>query len=120
MRWASTAVLGVVLSALGAFYYVYEIRLGPEREKTEGRKGRVFTAEPADVTEMDLKRPDGVVKLKREADGWQVLEPVKGRGDRGPLDERAHRGVTPRMAREIEAAPKALADFGLDKPVAEI
>src|SRR4029453_7185096 len=120
MRWASTAVLGVVLSALGAFYYVYEIRLGPEREKTEGRKGRVFTAEPADVTEMDIKRPDGVVKLKRDGEGWQILEPVKGRGDRSPIDETVTSVVTARMDREIEAAPKALADFGLDKPAAEI
>jgi hypothetical protein len=120
MRWQSTAILAVVLVALGAFYYVYEIRLGPEREKTEGRKGRVFTAEPADVTEMDIKRPDGVVKLKRDGDGWQILEPVKGRGDRGPIDETITSVVTARMDREIEAAPKALADFGLDKPAAEI
>src|SRR6185436_9503143 len=120
MRWQSTAILAVVLIALGAFYYVYEIRLGPEREKTEGRKGRVFTVEPADVTEMDLKRPDGVVKLKRDGDGWQILEPVKGRGDRGPIDETVTSVVTARMDREIEAAPKSLGDFGLDKPAAEI
>src|SRR5262245_42352163 len=120
MRWQSTAILAAILVALGAFYYVYEIRLGPEREKTEGRKGRLFTAEPADVTEVDIKRPDGVVKLKRDADGWQILEPVKGRGDRGAVDETATSIVTARMDREIEAAPKAHADFGLDKPVAEI
>ena len=120
MRWQSTAILAVVLLALGAFYYVYEIRLGPEREKTEGRKGRVFTAEPADVTEMDIKRTDGVVKLKRDGDGWQILEPVKGRGDRGPIDETVTSVVTARMDREIEAAPKSLGDFGLDKPAAEI
>jgi len=58
MRWQTTAVLAVILVALGAFYYVYEIRMGPEREKTEGRKGRVFTVEPADVAEVDLKRTD--------------------------------------------------------------
>jgi len=120
MRWQSTAVLAVILIALGAFYYVYEVRLGPEREKTEGRKGRVFTVEPADVTEMEIKRPDGVVKLKRDADGWRILEPVKARGDRGPIDETVTSVVTARMDREIEAAPKALGDFGLDKPVAEI
>jgi Domain of unknown function (DUF4340) len=120
MRWQSTAILAVVLIALGAFYYVYEIRLGPEREKTEGRKGRVFTVEPADVTEMDLKRPDGVVKLKRDGDGWQILEPVKGRGDRGPIDETVTSVVTARMDREIDAAPKSLGDFGLDKPAAEV
>ena len=120
MRWQSTAILAVVLLALGAFYYVYEIRLGPEREKTEGRKGRVFTAEPADVTEVDIKRTDGVVKLKRDGEAWQILEPVKGRGDRGSIDETVTSVVTARMDREIEAAPKALADFGLDKPAAEI
>jgi len=120
VRWQSTAILAVVLLALGAFYYVYEIRLGPEREKTEGRKGRVFTAEPADVTEVDIKRTDGVVKLKRDGEAWQILEPVKGRGDRGSIDETVTSVVTARMDREIEAAPKALADFGLDKPAAEI
>ena len=120
MRWQSTAILAVVLLALGAFYYVYEIRLGPEREKTEGRKGRVFIAEPADVTEVDIKRTDGVVKLKRDGEAWQILEPVKGRGDRGSIDETVASVVTARMDREIEAAPKALADFGLDKPAAEI
>jgi hypothetical protein len=120
MRWQTTAVLAVILIALGVFYYVYEVRLGPEREKTEGRKGRVFTAEPADVTEVELKRPDSVVKLKREGDGWQILEPVQARGDRGPIDETVTSVVTARMDREIEAAPAALGDFGLDKPAAEI
>ncbi len=120
MRWQTTAVLAAILIALGAFYYVYELRLGPEREKTEGRKGRVFTAEPADVTEVEIKRPDSVVKLKREGDGWQILEPVKARGDRGPIDETVTSVITARMDREIESAPAALGDFGLDKPAAEV
>src|SRR6266403_4899769 len=120
MRWQTTAVLAVILIALGAFYYVYEVRLGPEREKTEGRKGRVFTVEPADVTEMEIKRPDGVVKLKREDDGWQILAPVNARGDRGPIDETVTSVVTARMDREIEADPKSLGDFGLDRPAAEV
>src|SRR6516165_937297 len=119
MRWQTTAVLAAILIALGAFYYVYEVRLGPEREKAEGRKGRVFTVEPADVAEVDLKRTDSTVKLKREGDGWQLLEPVKARGDRGAVDETVTSIVTARMDREIEADPKSLADFGLDRPAAE-
>jgi Domain of unknown function (DUF4340) len=120
MRWQTTAVLAVILIALGVFYYVYEVRLGPEREKTEGRKGRVFTVETADVAEVELKRPDSVVKLKRDGDGWQILEPVKARGDRGPIDETVTSVVTARMDREIEAAPATLGEFGLDKPAAEV
>jgi Domain of unknown function (DUF4340) len=119
MRWQTTAVLAVILIALGAFYYVYEVRLGPEREKTEGRKGRVFTVEPADVAEVELKRTDSIVKLKREGDGWQILAPVNARGDRGPVDETVTSIVTARMDREIEADPKSLSDFGLDRPAAE-
>jgi len=120
MRWQTTAVLAAILIALGAFYYVYEVRLGPEREKTEGRKGRVFAVEPADVAEVDIKRSDSIVKLKREGDGWQILEPVKARGDRGPVDETVTSIVTARMDREIEADPKALGDFGLDRPAVEV
>ena len=120
MRWQTTAVLAAILIVLGAFYYVYEIRLGPEREKVESRKGRVFTLEPADVTELDIKRADSTVKLKREGDGWQIQAPVNGRGDRGAVDETVTSIVTARMDREIEADPKALGDYGLDKPAAEI
>ena len=120
MRWQTTAVLAAILIALGAFYYVYEVRMGPEREKTEGRKGRVFTVEPADVTELEIKRTDSTVKLKREGDGWQILAPVNARGDRGPIDETVTSIVTARMDREIEADPKSLGDFGLDRPAAEI
>ncbi len=87
MRWQTTTVLAAILIALGAFYYVYEVRLGPEREKTEGRKGRVFAVEPADVTELEIKRTDSTVKLKREGDGWQILarrpRPHRRDGDLG-------------------------------------
>jgi Domain of unknown function (DUF4340) len=119
MRWQTTAVLAVILIALGAFYYVYEVRMGPEREKTEGRKGRVFAVEPVDVAEVELKRTDSTVTLKREGDAWQILAPVKARGDRGPIDETVTSIVTARMDREIEADPKVLGDFGLDRPAAE-
>ena len=120
MRWQTTVVLAIILIALGAFYYVYEVRLGPEREKTEGRKGRVFTVEPADVVEVELKRTDSTVKLKREGDGWQILAPVNARGDRGPVDETVTSIVTARMDREIEANPKSPGDFGLDRPAVEV
>src|SRR6266850_2203833 len=120
MRWQTTAVLAVVLIALGVFYYVFEIRMGPEREKTEGRKGRVFTAEAADVTDIEIKRPDATIKAKREGDGWQLLEPVQARGDRAPVEETVSSVITARMDREIDADPKTPGDFGLDKPAAQV
>src|SRR5437667_9691003 len=120
MRWQTTVALAVMLAARAAFYYGDEVRLGRERETTDGRKGRGFALEPADVAELEIKRTDATVKLKREGDGWQILAPVNARGDRGPIDETVTSIVTARMDREIEADPKSLGDFGLDRPAAEV
>ena len=120
MRWQTSVVLAAVLVALGAFFYVYEVRWAPDREKVTARKGRVFTAEPADVTQLTLKRPGDSVDLKREGDAWQMAAPVKARGDRGPIEEILTNVLTAKMDREITAAPQSLAEFGLDKPAAEV
>src|SRR5713226_8485435 len=120
MRWQTTAVLAVVLLALGAFYYVYEIKGGPARAKVEAQKGRLWTVDAGDVTDVELKRSGEVVRLKREADGWQVLEPVTARGDRGKVDETLTTLTTARVDREIESAPKRLDQYGLDAPAADI
>src|SRR5262249_39687086 len=120
MRWQTTVLLAIILIAVGTFYYVYEVRQGPDREKAEGRKGRVFTAEPADVTEVQLKRPAETVTLKREGTGWQMQTPLKTGADRAATDETVTSVVTAKMDREIAATPASLADFGLDKPAAEV
>lgn len=122
MRWQTTAVLAVVLAALGAFFYMYEVRLAPDRDKAESVKGRIFTAELADVTEVVVERPDTTLRARREGDGWQVLEPVKTRGDRNAIDDLVTTVTTAKSDREIEPSPTAaaLADFGLEKPAARV
>src|SRR5256712_2653155 len=120
MRWQTTAVVAVVLLALGAFYYVYEIKGGPARAKVEAQKGRLWTVDAGDVTEVELKRSGEVVKLKREADGWQILEPVTARGDRAKVDETLTTLTTARVDREIESAPKRLDQDRPRTPAADI
>ena len=120
MRWQTSAVLAILLVAVGGFYYFYEVRGAPERERAESRKGRVFSAEPADVTAVELKRPDDTVALKRDGDVWRVTAPVAARGNRGTIDETLTTILTAKMDREIDAKPASLADFGLEKPAAQV
>lgn len=120
MRWQTSVVLAVLLAAVGVFYYVYDVRMAPDREKAETRKGRVFTAETAEVTQLVLKRPAESVDLKREGDTWQMAAPVRARADRGPVEEVITNALTAKIDREIAAAPPSLTDFGLDKPAAEL
>ena len=120
MRWQTTATLALVLALLGAGYYVYEVRLGPGREEAAARKGRVFTAETKDVTEIQLKRGDETVRLKREGENWELLEPLRARGSRPTAEEILANALTAKIDREIDPNPKTAADFGLDKPAADL
>jgi hypothetical protein len=120
MRWQTTAALAVILLALGVFYYVYEIRLGPDRERAETRKGRLFTAEPGDVTAVEVKRGAEVLKFQREGEGWRMLAPVATRADRGAVEELITSAVTAKADREIAATPASLAEYGLDAPAAAV
>jgi Domain of unknown function (DUF4340) len=120
MRWQTTAALAVALLLVGGFFYVYEVRWAPEREKAEGRKGRVFAAEPADVTAVELKRRDDTVRAARAGEAWELKAPVEARGNRAGIEETLTTVLMAKMDREIESNPAGLADFGLDKPAADV
>jgi hypothetical protein len=120
MRWPITLILFVVLAVLGGTYYVYEVRMGPAREEAAARKGRVFNVDTKDVTEIRLVRGGETVRLKREGDSWDLLEPLRARGSRPTADEILANVTTAKIDREIDPNPKQPADFGLDKPAADL
>jgi hypothetical protein len=86
----------------------------PAREKAESVKGRLWTIEPKDVEAVSIKRASDTIRLKRVEGGWEMLEPVAARGDRGPIDEVITSLATARVDREVAANPAKLAEFGLD------
>src|SRR3989442_3122885 len=108
MRWQTTTALAVVLLLVGGFYYVYDVRWAPDRERAETRKGRVFSAEAADVTAVELKRRDDTGRLVPAAEGWGLRVPLvqprrPGGGAAGPthavtgnsVPENGHQGTPP-------------------------
>lgn len=120
MHWKTTLILAVLFGAVAGFYYVWEIRLAPEREKAERTKGRLWVVEAKDVDEITFKRREDTVHIKRDGDGWSLMAPVRARGDKGPVDDIVTNLVTAKIDREIDPNPTTLADFGLDSPAADI
>ena len=120
MRWKTTLFLAILFVTLGIFYYVYEIRLSPEREKSAQAKGRLWTVEQKDVEEVIVKRKADTVHVKREGFDWVLLAPVKARADRSTVDDLITNLVTTRVDREIDPNPAGLADFGLDAPSVDL
>jgi hypothetical protein len=120
MRWQTTVALAVMLAVLGGAFYLYEIRWAPEREQAESRKGRVFAVEPKDVTKVEIKRGQDTVRLERAGEGWEMTAPVKARANGPEVDGLLTTILTAKIDREIAATPSSPAEFGLDKPAADI
>ncbi len=122
MRWLSTTVLAVLLVGLATFYYVYEIRQAPEREKAATIKDRLWKElEGKDLEEIIVQRNGAVtLHLKKSGDAWSLVAPVAVSADRGAADGLAMSLATLRVEREIEANPQKPGDFGLAPPAAEV
>ena len=122
MRWLTTAVLAVLLVGLATFYYVYEIRQAPEREKAAAVKDRLWKdLEAKDVEEIVVRKGDAeALRLKKAGGAWTLAAPVAAPADRQAADDLAMSLATLRVEREIEATPQKPADFGLAPPSAEV
>jgi hypothetical protein len=121
VRGKTLVVLLLLAAGLGGFFYYDTHWLGPRREKAESSKGRIWTVDQKDVEAVTLVRQGETVRLKRaDGGGWEMLEPVRGRGDRPTVDNMVTGLATARMDREIDPNPAKPADFGLDPPAAEV
>ncbi len=120
MAWKTIAALLVLALGFGGYFYYDTYWLGPARDKAETTKGRLWSIEPKDVEGLTVKRQADTIRLKRVDNGWEMLEPVKARADRGPVDEVVTSLATIRVDREVASSPAKLADFGLDPAAAEI
>ena len=122
MRWLTTTVLAVLLIGLGTFYYVYEIRQAPDREKAASVKDRLWKdLEAKDVEEIVVRKGEAeALRLKKTGDTWSLVAPIAASADRRAADDLAMSLATARVEREIEANPQKPADFGLAPPAAEV
>lgn len=120
MSWKTLAVLLALAAGLGGFLVVDSQWLTPKREKAASAKGRLWTVEPKDVEALTITRKDETIKLKRAGEGWEMVEPVKGRADGGVVNEVVTGLATARVDREIDPNPSKLADFGLEPPAAQV
>jgi hypothetical protein len=121
MRWTTTAVLAVLLAGLATFYYVYEVRQAPDREKAASIKDNLWKGvEAKDVEEILVRKGAETLQLKKSGETWTLAAPVAAPADRQAVEGLASSLATLRVEREIEANPQKPADFGLAPPAMEI
>jgi hypothetical protein len=105
MNPRNTAILALVVAALGAFVWFYEIQGGAERAKQEEAGKRLFPGVAAEqIQSIELRTTDGVnARLERAGtEGWKLVAPLVTPADRFAAD-----GVASTLA---ELAPEATFD----------
>jgi hypothetical protein len=116
VRPKSTLLLALVVAALGAFVWLYEIEGGAERAEKEEAAKRFFAGVDAeDISSIELRTEDGVnARLEREGDaGWKLVAPREAPADRFAVD-----GIASTLAELTPEAtfetPEPLANYGLE------
>ena len=110
----STLILAVIVAALGAFLYFYEIRGGEERAEAEEEAKRLFQGISAEeIQSIALLASGGErVRLERSDRGWRITEPVQF-----PADPIRADGLTASLAGLASEAvfeePEPLEEYGI-------
>ncbi len=121
MRWKTNAVLAVLLIGLATFFYVYEVRQGPAREKATTDKDRVWkSVEAKDIEEVAITRKGETVQLKKSGEAWTLESPVQSRAESQPVQDLLTSLATLRIERELDPNAGKLSDYGLEAPAADV
>ena len=105
MNPRNTALLALVVAAVGAFVWFYEIRGGAERAKQEEAGKHLYAGVTAEeIQSIELRTEDGTTaRLERAgAEGWKLVAPLATPADRFAAD-----GLASTLA---ELAPEATFD----------
>jgi hypothetical protein len=110
----NTLILALVVAALGAFVWFYEIEGAEKRSEEETAKKRIFAGLQSDAIDwIELRTDDGQnARLERVEAGWRLVAPLAFPADRFAAD-----GIASGLA-ELEAdltfdTPEPLANYGL-------
>ena len=114
MNPRNTLILALVVAALGAFVWFYEVQGAEKRSEEESARKRIFAGLKAESIDwIELRSDDGQnARLERVEAGWKLVAPLAFPADRFAAD-----GVASSLA-ELEAdltfdTPEPLANYGL-------
>ena len=81
MSGKKTLVWAVILLALAAFYYTYEIQGGQKRQEAASKRELLFHFAVDEVTGFTVKREPETVRAEKRDGHWYLTEPLTVRGD---------------------------------------
>jgi hypothetical protein len=118
----STIALAVVLVGLGAYIYFVTWKQ-PEAGADSGKKQeKVFAGlDSSKIDEVKVTSAAGdATTVKKNADGWQVVQPLTAKADDGELSTLTSALASSDIVRVIDENPTNLNEYGLSNPRIEV
>jgi hypothetical protein len=114
MNPRNTLILALVVAALGAFLYFYEIRGQEERAEAEAAAKHLFQDVSAEeIGAVFLIASGGEqVRLERSEEGWRIVEPVRFPADAIRADSLAS-SLASLSSEAVFEEPESLEEYGI-------
>lgn len=120
MQNRNTIVMAIVLVAISAFVYFYEIRGRAEREEADKKASLLLDFEIDTVTGITVATAEGTVRATKVDGVWNIVEPIPTGGDGAEIDKLIDELARAAHQRVVVEAAEDLAPFGLEDPVASV
>jgi len=115
MRFKGTLILLVVVLALGAFIYFYEIKGGEQRQKAKESENQIWKVEGKNIQQIEISSSGQYVAAVRKGDKeWVLTAPQTYDADSEELDRVANSLATLRRESILEQNSSDMAKFGLN------
>jgi hypothetical protein len=116
VRFRNTAILAVIVAALGAYLYFVE-RPAVERESEQKT---LLDFEPDEAVGIVLEYPDRSIQLTKVDGTWKITAPRELDADRAAVDNLLKSAAEAEEKRVADEKPADVAKFGLAPPAATI
>lgn len=120
MSATKTLMWAVILLALAAFYYFYDIQAGRRWQEAIQQRERLAHFQADEVTGCTITRQGESIRAEKRQGHWYLTEPVRVAADDQKYHELIHYVAELRHVRRIEEQPATLEPFGLSAPGLEI
>lgn len=116
MNFRRTVIIAIIFFLIAGFYYFYEIKGAPEREKMKKKETSVFSISADEIEKMTLKREDANFVFVRKDDTWFIDEPIKAKADQPTLNYFSRAVAESKKDVIVEESATDLEKYGLEEP----
>ncbi len=120
MRFRSTLILAILLVAIAAYYFLFEVKKQEADERERRMSTRIFPYDKDEIDRFVLINPKGDrIEIEKTIAGWEIVSPVVTDASRATVDAVLTQ-LLPGSKLDAFEDIGNFADYGLENPYATL